>query len=148
MNTQQPVTILLVEDDPGHARLIEKNLRRGGISNEIVTLDNGQKAVDFLFKKGDFTGADHASPLLILLDLNMPILDGYQVLKMIKASDVTRHIPVIVLTTTDNPHEIERCYEAGCNIYVTKPVDYDQFSEAIRKLGLFLSIVKIPEENR
>jgi CheY-like chemotaxis protein len=146
MNKQQPVTILLVEDDPGHARLIEKNLRRGGVSNDIVTLDNGQKAVDFLFKKGDYAEADHASPLLILLDLNMPVLDGYKVLGMIKASDDTRHIPVIVLTTTDNPHEIERCYEAGCNVYVTKPVDYDQFSEAIRKLGLFLSIVKIPKD--
>jgi len=147
MTTQQPVTILLVEDDPGHARLIEKNLRRGGVSNEIVTFDNGQKAVDFLFKKGDYAGADHASPLLILLDLNMPVLDGYKVLKMIKASDDTRHIPVVVLTTTDNPQEITKCYESGCNVYVTKPVDYEQFSEAIRKLGLFLSIVKIPEEN-
>ena len=146
MTTQQPVTILLVEDDPGHARLIEKNLRRGGVSNEIVTFDNGQKAVDFLFKKGDYAGADHASPLLILLDLNMPVLDGYKVLKMIKASDDTRHIPVVVLTTTDNPQEIARCYGAGCNVYVTKPVDYDQFSEAIRKLGLFLSIVTIPKD--
>ncbi len=146
MNKHQPVTILLVEDDPGHARLIEKNLRRGGISNEIVTLDNGQKAVDFLFKKGAYAGSDHASPLLILLDLNMPVLDGYQVLTMIKASDETRHIPVIVLTTTDNPQEIARCYETGCNVYVTKPVDYEQFSNAIRMLGLFLSIVKIPEE--
>jgi CheY-like chemotaxis protein len=146
MNKHQPITILLVEDDPGHARLIEKNLRRGGISNEIVTLDNGQKAVDFLFKKGEYAGADHASPLLILLDLNMPVLDGYQVLKMIKASDETRHIPVIVLTTTDNPQEIAKCYESGCNVYVTKPVDYEQFSNAIRMLGLFLSIVKIPEE--
>jgi CheY-like chemotaxis protein len=146
MNKHQPVTILLVEDDPGHARLIEKNLRRGGISNEIVTLDNGQKAVDFLFKKGDYAGADHASPLLILLDLNMPVLDGYQVLKIIKADEETRHIPVIVLTTTDNPQEIARCYETGCNVYVTKPVDYEQFSNAIRMLGLFLSIVKIPEE--
>ena len=93
MTKHQPVTILLVEDDPGHARLIEKNLRRGGVSNEIVALDNGQKAVDFLFKKGDYAGADHASPLLILLDLNMPVLDGYQVLKMIKAIDETRHTP-------------------------------------------------------
>jgi CheY-like chemotaxis protein len=147
MGKHQPVTILLVEDDPGHARLIEKNLRRGGISNEIVTFDNGQKAVDFLFKKGEYAGGDHASPLLILLDLNMPVLDGYQVLQMIKASEETRHIPVIVLTTTDNPQEIARCYETGCNVYVTKPVDYEQFSNAIRMLGLFLSIVKIPQMN-
>lgn len=147
MNQHQPVTILLVEDDPGHALLIEKNLRRGGISNEIVTLDNGQKAVDFLFRKGAYAGADRAAPLLILLDLNMPVLDGYQVLTMIKASEETRHIPVIVLTTTDNPQEIARCYETGCNVYVTKPVDYDQFSNAIRMLGLFLSIVKISRGN-
>lgn len=148
MGRAESVTILLVEDDPGHSRLIEKNLRRGGISNEIITLDNGQKAIDFLFKKGDYAGANHSTPILILLDLNMPVLDGYQVLKMIKDHQETKHIPVIILTTTDNPQEISRCYETGCNVYVTKPVDYENFSEAIRMLGLFLSIVKIPEEAR
>jgi len=140
-----PVTILLVEDDPGHALLIEKNLRRAGIANSIVKLDNGQKAVDFLLKKGDYRNDDNPAPLLILLDLNMPVLDGYQVLKAIKNDDRTRSVPVVVLTTTDNPHEIARCYELGCNVYVTKPVEYETFSEAIRKLGLFLSIVKVPE---
>ncbi len=80
----------------------------------------------------------------MLLDLNLPRLDGYQVLTRLKADERTRHIPIIILTTTDEPQEIERCYALGCNVYVTKPVEYDEFAEAIRKLGLFLSIVKIP----
>jgi len=145
MKNHQPVTILLVEDDAGHALLIEKNLRRAGIANNIKKLDNGQKAVDFLLKKGDYSGDDHPAPMLILLDLNMPVLDGYQVLKVIKNDENTRAIPVVILTTTDNPHEISRCYELGCNVYITKPVEYEAFAEAIRKLGLFLSIVRVPD---
>jgi CheY-like chemotaxis protein len=146
MGKQQPVIILLIEDDSGHALLIEKNLRRAGIANEIAVLDNGQKAVDYLFKEGAYKEAAHPLPPLILLDLNLPVLDGYQVLKIIKNDDRTRRIPVIVLTTTDNPHEVSRCYELGCNVYITKPVEYDKFSDAIRTLGLFLSIVKVPEK--
>jgi len=145
MNDSQLLTLVLVEDDPGHALLIEKNLRRAGIANSIVKLDDGQKAVDFLFKKGAYSGDEHAAPFLILLDLNLPVLSGYQVLQAIKGDERTRAIPVVILTTTDNPHEVSRCYELGCNVYVTKPVEYEQFSEAIRKLGLFLSIVRVPE---
>ena len=144
MNNHQPVTILLVEDDPGHAVLIEKNLRRAGIANNIIRVDDGQKAVDFLFKKGEFSNDDRPTPLLILLDLNLPVLSGYQVIEMIKRNERTRQIPVIVITTTDTPHEVSRCYELGCNVYVTKPVEYEQFSDAIKTLGLFLSVVKIP----
>ena len=144
MNNHQSVTILLVEDDEGHALLIEKNLRRAGIANNIITLNNGQKAVDFLFKTGDYSGDENPAPLLILLDLNLPVLSGYQVIKIIKHDESTKHIPIVVLTTTDNPLEVSRCYELGCNVYVTKPVGYEQFSEAIRTLGLFLSVVKVP----
>jgi len=146
MDAQQLVTILLVEDDPGHATLIEKNLRRGGIANNIITLDDGGKAVDYLLKQGDYLGDEHPAPLLILLDLNLPVLDGYQVLKIIKNDERTKNIPIVVLTTTDTPQEVSRCYELGCNVYVTKPVEYAQFSEAIRTLGLFLAIVKIPKK--
>jgi CheY-like chemotaxis protein len=146
MNGHQPVTILLAEDDPGHARLIEKNLRRAGVNNTIVVVDNGQKAVDFIFGEGEYQDVSTPVPLMILLDLNMPVLDGYQVLKRIKNDEHARRIPVVILTTTDNPNEIAKCYELGCNVYVTKPVEYDQFSEAIRQLGLFLTIVKIPED--
>jgi CheY-like chemotaxis protein len=145
MEQHQPVTILLVEDDPGHALLIEKNLRRAGIANSIIVLDDGQKALDFLFKEGAYRNDDHPAPPLILLDLNLPVLDGYQVLRAIKGDERTRSIPVVVLTTTDNPHEVARCYELGCNVYITKPVEYEKFSDAIRKLGLFLTIVRMPE---
>ncbi len=113
-------------------------------SNEIVTLGDGQQAVDYLFKERTYAGATHALPLLLLLDLNLPQLDGYQVLTRLKADARTKHIPVMILTTTDEPYEIERCYALGCNVYITKPVEYEQFAEAIRTLGLFLSIVQIP----
>jgi CheY-like chemotaxis protein len=145
MPAEQSVTILLVEDDPGHARLIERNLRRAHITNEIITLGDGQQAVDYLFKEHAYVGATHTLPLLLLLDLNLPQLDGYQVLSRLKTDDRTRHIPVVILTTTDEPYEIEHCYALGCNVYITNPVEYEQFAEAIRKLGLFLSVVKIPQ---
>ncbi len=146
MEDHKHVTILLVEDDPGHAVLIEKNLRRANISNSIITLGDGRKVVDFLFKEGEYGGGSHPTPFLILLDLNLPVLDGYQVLKVIKSDERTKRIPVVILTTTDNPHEVARCYELGCNVYITKPVEYAQFSDAIRTLGLFFSIVKVPEK--
>jgi len=145
MHDRQDVTILLAEDDPGHARLIEKNLRRANVKNEIHFATNGQEAVDYLFCEGEYVNNNHASHLLVLLDLNMPVLDGYQVLARMKADERTKRIPVIILTTTDDPREVSRCYELGCNVYITKPVDYEQFAEAMRKLGLFLLVVKIPE---
>ena len=144
MKKPQQITILLVEDDPGHALLIEKNLRRAGIVNEIVVLRDGGEAVEYLLPRAGGKETLHDKPLCILLDLNLPVLDGYQVLTRIKGDERTRHIPVVILTTTDNPQEVARCYGLGCNVYVTKPVEYDQFSDAVQKLGLFLSIVKVP----
>ena len=135
-------TIVMVEDDEGHALLIEKNLKRAGIGNKLVHMSDGSKAIDYFF------GADNAhlkhDKTLVLLDLNLPEIDGYEVLKRLKKDDRTRAIPIIVLTTTDNPREVDRCYELGCNVYITKPVEYDNFSEAIRKLGLMLAVVKVP----
>ncbi len=137
------VTILLAEDDEGHARLIEKNLRRANVTNPIVIVGNGQEALDYIFANTK-EGENGSRPLLVLLDLNMPVLDGYQVLERMKSDERTRRIPVIVLTTTDDPREVARCYQLGCNVYITKPVDYEQFAEAIRKLGLFLLVVMVP----
>jgi CheY-like chemotaxis protein len=142
----EEVTILLVEDDAGHARLIEKNLRRSNIANEIITVSDGQQALDYLFSQGQYAESECPSSLLVLLDLNLPVLDGYQVLERMKADGHTKCIPVVVLTTTDDTREVSRCYELGCNVYVTKPVDYQQFCEAMHRLGLFLSVVTIPEE--
>jgi len=141
----QDVTILLVEDDPGHTRLIEKNLRRANIKNEITFATNGQEALDYLFCEGEYANNKHASHLLVLLDLNMPVLDGYQVLERMKKDERTKRIPVVILTTTDDSREVARCYELGCNVYISKPVDYEQFCEAIRKLGLFLLVATIPD---
>jgi CheY-like chemotaxis protein len=140
----QDVTILLVEDDPGHTRLIEKNLRRANIKNEIVFATNGQEALDYLFREGGYADNKHTSHMLVLLDLNLPVLDGYQVLERMKNDDRTKRIPVVILTTTDDSREVRRCYELGCNVYITKPMDYEQFSEAIRKLGLFLLVATMP----
>ena len=138
------VTMVLVEDDPGHARLIERNLRRAHITNDLVVLCDGQEAVEYFFPEGEDVAAGRVMPLLVLLDLNLPGVDGYQVLARLKADERTKRIPVIILTTTDDPRDIKRCYDLGCNVYITKPVEYAQVTEAIRKLGLFLSIVKLP----
>ena len=142
MDTPRDVTILLVEDDAGHARLIQKNLRRAHLSNDIVVATDGQRALDLLLGTDGQLGM---TPLLILLDLNLPVLDGYQVLERIKRDAHLAHIPVIVLTTTDDEREVARCYELGCNVYLTKPIEYQAFSDAIRRLGLFLSVVALPE---
>jgi CheY-like chemotaxis protein len=136
------VTILMVEDDPGHARLIEKNLRRSGIMNELINFDNGRAVLDYFFKGS--INADIHEKTLILLDLNLPEIDGFEVLEKLKGDERTKKIPIIILTTTSNPKEIDRCYQLGCNIYITKPVDYLNFSEALSKLGMMLAVVKIP----
>ena len=147
MQTSQNVTIVMIEDDEGHAKLIEKNLRRAGIMNEIVHIDNGRKASDYLLGKGEYSKDRPLTPMLILLDLNLPELDGFQILEAIKKDNSTKLIPVIILTTTDNPREVERCYALGCNVYVTKPVEYEAFADSIRKLGLLLAVVKVPGED-
>jgi CheY-like chemotaxis protein len=148
MPDMNQVTILVVEDDPGHARLIEMNLRRAGISNEIQWFEDGQKVVDFLLREDPQGGSGPSKPVLLLLDLNLPVLDGYQVLERIRSHERIRHVPVAILTTTDDEREITRCYELGCNVYITKPVDYDKFAEAVRRLGLLFCVMKTPEETK
>ncbi|MDB5478241.1 MAG: response receiver [Alphaproteobacteria bacterium] len=148
MPNSEAVMIVMIEDDPGHAALIQKNLRRAGISNEIKHIENGREAADYLLGTGEFAGNRPQAPMLILLDLNLPEMDGFEILQKIKGDEITKLIPVIILTTTDNPREVERCYALGCNVYVTKPVEYDAFAESIRKLGLLLAVVKVPGEIR
>jgi len=136
------VSIIMVEDDAGHARLIEKNLRRSGIMNDLIHFDNGRSALDYFSDLQD--NVDVHEKTLVLLDLNLPEVDGFEVLEKLKSDDRTKKIPIIILTTTSNPQEIDRCYKLGCNIYITKPVDYQNFSEALGKLGMMLAVVKIP----
>lgn len=136
-----PVIIIMIEDDPGHARLIEKNVRRAGINNEVRHFLDGGSALEHVFQP-DVRGN---GPLLILLDLNLPDMSGIDILARIKSDEVLKRAPVVVLTTTDDKAEIQRCYDLGCNVYITKPVEYEQFAIAIRQLGLFLQVIKVPD---
>ena len=139
----ESVNIVVVEDDDGHATLIERNLRRAGLTNPVVRLRDGQEAIDYFFSGADTPAAPNTADSVLLLDINMPRVDGIDVLRRLKADARTARIPTIMLTTTDDPREIERCYQLGCNVYITKPVEYDAFMEAIRRLGFFLQIVRI-----
>ena len=145
MTNVNNMKIIVIEDDPGHSRLIEKNLRRANVRNDIIKMEDGKKALDYLFSEGEYDGVENTENLLVLLDLNLPVIDGFQVLERMKSDDATKHIPVVILTTSDSPRDISRCYELGCTVYLTKPVVYGNFAEAIQKLGLFLSVVSVPE---
>lgn len=157
MSHGETVSIVLIEDDDGHATLVERNLRRAGISNCFVRFRDGQQALDYFFGPAPAAASPAANALparenltnfVVLLDLKMPRVDGFEVLRRLKESPQTAAVPVIVLTTTDDPREIERCYELGCNVYITKPVEYDAFIEAVRRLGFFLQVVKLPSGQR
>lgn len=144
-NNGTPVRIVMIEDDEGHARLIERNIRRAGVNNEIMPFANGTDALVYLFG-GDGSGeASARRHLLVLLDLNLPDMSGVSILEKIKANPHTKRTPVVVLTTTDDQREIQRCYDLGANVYITKPVDYENFAHAIRQLGLFFSVIQVPE---
>jgi CheY-like chemotaxis protein len=141
----QPVTIAMIEDDEGHARLIEKNLRRAGVHNAIVPLADGASAIAFLFGPDGSGRINKGRPLLVLLDLNLPDMSGIDILKRLKENEHLKVLPVVVLTTTDDKREIQRCYELGCNVYITKPVDYEKFANAIQQFGLFMYVMQVPE---
>ncbi len=141
--SEHSVNIIMVEDDEGHARLIEKNIRRAGIANAIRHFVDGTSALDYMFHALD--GPSLNGPALILLDLNLPDMSGIDILAKIKADAKLKRTPVVVLTTTDDKVEIQRCYDMGANVYITKPVNYESFAKAIQQLGLFLSVIQVPE---
>ena len=142
MNDTRHVTIVMVEDDEGHARLIERNIRRAGIKNEIRHFTDGGSALQYM--RDDPAGPKANGPALVLLDLNLPDMNGADILAAIKSDEKLKRTPVVVLTTTDDKVEIQRCYDLGCNVYITKPVNYESFADAIRQLGLFLSVIQVP----
>jgi CheY-like chemotaxis protein len=140
---QDRVTILVIDDDAGHVELVRRHLRRAGIDNPLESVADGTRALERV-QRPDTTDAE-PSRLLILLDLNITgSIDGFEVLRQIKAHPKSRHVPVIVLTTADDPWDVDRCYQLGCNLYVTKPVDPAAFSEHIERLGRILSIASLP----
>ena len=140
-----PVTIVMIEDDEGHARLIEKNIRRAGVNNEIVPFVDGSSALAYLLGPDGAGEANAGRHLMVLLDLNLPDMSGAEILATIKSNIHLKRSPVVVLTTTDDAGEIQRCYDLGANVYVTKPVNYENFANAIRQLGLFFSVIQVPE---
>lgn len=138
------VTIVMIEDDEGHARLIEKNVRRAGVNNDIVPFTNGNAALDYILGTDRSGDPSQGRYLLILLDLNLPDMSGIDILEKVKSNPHTKRLPVVILTTTDDEREIQRCYDLGANVYITKPVEYESFANAIRQLGLFFSVMQIP----
>ena len=144
---QQEVHLVIAEDDEGHAALIKKNLKRAGFKNNILHLKDGQEALDFFFKNGEGPHRIKGKSYLLLLDIRMPKVDGVEVLRQLKENPDLSKMPVIMVTTTDDPKEINHCHELGCSIYITKPVEYEEFVDSIKKLGLFLTIIKLPEVN-
>ncbi len=140
-----PVMILIVEDDEGQAILIQRNLKRSGIVNNIVHVSNGQDAVDYIWARGPHVDRDTRRGIVVLLDINLPGMDGIELLRRIKADETHKNIPVILLTTTNDPRDIAMCYELGCSVYITKPIEADAFAEAVKRIGLFLQVVSLPQ---
>lgn len=139
------VVILVADDDVGHLRLIEKNLQRAGLNNPVEIFSDGQGVLDFLKGRDPARRLEPDRAYLLLLDIRMPKVDGIDVLREIKADAELKRMPVCMLSTTDDPREVDRCHEIGCSNYIVKPVDYEKFASAIRQLGLFISLVKVPE---
>ncbi len=142
--TKNEVILLIAEDDEGHASLIMKNLKRAGISNNMLLFKDGQETLSFLFQKGNGPHRMPGARYLLLLDIRMPRVDGVEVLRQIKQDPQLCRLPVIMITTTDDPREVEKCHSLGCSNYITKPVDYDKFTRVIKQLGLFLLVVEVP----
>ncbi|SDU21047.1 Response regulator receiver domain-containing protein [Verrucomicrobium sp. GAS474] len=144
-STPLPV-ILIVEDDDGHAILIRQNLEESGLANPMLHLRNGQEALDFLYRRHADPRAnrDPDKSYLLLLDIRMPKIDGIEVLRQVKGDPELRSLPVIMLTTTDDSREVEKCYGLGCSAYLRKPLNYEKFIAAIRCLGLFIGVIQIP----
>lgn len=146
---QQPMrlTILIAEDDDGHAELIIEYLQDVGIKNPILRFRDGKELIDF-FEDPSNPAREIIESCLLLLDIKMPRVDGVEVLRYIKNHGALRQLPVIMLTTTDDPREIETCYHLGCNTYIVKPIEFEQFAETLRRLGLFIQIIRVPDVSK
>lgn len=147
MNENNNFIILIAEDDDGHAKLIKKNLIAGGVNNEILTFGNGEKVLDYIFNSLNEVRESNNFRFILLLDIRMPKVDGIEVLRKIKSHKDLKKIPVIMITTTDDPKEIEECFFLGCNYYINKPVDYEKFVEVITKLGAFIKTMNSSDNN-
>lgn len=139
------VTVLIAEDDDGHAELIVELLREVGVKNPMIRFRDGQEVLDFFRDQNGRTKLENGRRYLLLLDIRMPRISGAEVLRHMKVHPDWKEIPVIMLTTTDDPREIQSCYEAGCNCYITKPIEFSKFASVLRQLGMFMLIMQLPK---
>ena len=137
-------TILLVEDSDADAEMTIDALRQAKLANPIVHVEDGVEALDYLFARGDFAGKANGIPAVVLLDIKMPRLDGIEVLREIRTNEVTRTIPVVILSSSREERDLAASWDLGVNAYVVKPVDFAQFVEAIRQLGIFWAVINKP----
>jgi two-component system response regulator len=141
------IEILLVEDNSSDAEMTINALKGNNLANNLLHVRDGAAALDFLFGEGQYSGRNiEITPKLILLDLKMPKVNGIEVLQKIKANDYTKNIPVVVLTSSKEDPDIQKCYAIGVNSYVIKPVEFDDFQKAISDLGLYWMIVNLPPQ--
>lgn len=144
----EPDTIILIaEDDDGHAALIEKHLRRGGMEKPCQRFRDGQEIVEVFFQSQPTPQVEGRHRFVLVLDINLPRVSGMDVLRKMKTHALLKNIPIIMLSTTDNPREIQACYDLGCNVYLTKPTESETFAQVISRLGSFLDMVAVPTIN-
>jgi len=144
MSIDQPVDILLVEDNPYEAQLTIRSFKKSNLASRLLHIDDGAEALDFLFARDKYAGRNTENlPKLILLDLKMPKVGGLEVLKAVKLNDRTKRIPVVVLTSSKEEPDIHSSYELGANSYIVKPVNFDSFSKAVTELGMYWMLLNI-----
>jgi two-component system, response regulator len=141
MKTKQ---ILIVEDNPSDIDLTRRALAKSHIANELIVVGDGQEALDYLFGTGDTGGVAEPLPALVLLDLKLPRVDGFEVLRRIRTDGRTKRLPVVILTSSREEQDVARSYDNGANSYIRKPVDFSQFSQAIESLGLYWLVINEP----
>ncbi len=137
--------IILAEDDDGHAALIYKTLKRAGVKNDILHFEDGEKTLNYLFKRGDDFHREDGVSHALLLDIRMPVVDGKEVIQQVKQDKELQNMPIIVVSTTDDPMEKENCYSLGCSTYIVKPIQYEEFTKVITELGHYLLEDIIPK---
>jgi CheY-like chemotaxis protein len=140
--------ILFVEDDPNDLELSINALSEYNLANDIQVARDGVEALDYLFRRGQYTGEPEGNPVVILLDLKMPKLDGIQVLRQIKSDENLKTIPVVIMTSSRESRDLETCYQLGANAYVVKPVKFADFVEAVKGIGVFWALINEPPLRR
>ncbi|HEY4081041.1 MAG TPA: response regulator [Burkholderiaceae bacterium] len=145
MTPYDQVEILLVEDSPNDAELAMRALRKGGLANKLLWVKDGEEALDYIFRQGQYAERDEGSPRLVLLDLKMPRVDGTEVLQKVKSHEATRRIPIVIMTSSQEESDMVRSYDLGANSYVVKPLDFTAMVEVVRQAGFYwLAINQMP----